>query len=56
LTCVQKNEKDFSKSPWFIRGKDEFKDSNWELEVDRFHLNNDALKTDLIELANSIQS
>jgi TolB-like protein len=54
VDMCSKNEKDFSQSPWFIRGKNEFKDSNWELEVDRFHLNNDTLKSDLIELANSI--
>ena len=54
VDLCSKNEKDFSQSPWFIMGKNEFKDSNWELEVDRFHLNNDTLKSDLIELANSI--
>ena len=54
VDLCSKNEKDFSNSPWFIRGKSEFKDSYWELEVDRFHLNNDTLKSDLVELANTI--
>jgi len=36
------------------KGLRNFSDSNWDMEVDRFHLNDDELKSNLISLAKSI--
>ena len=46
-------------SSWFIEKEGDlfekrFSDSNWDMEVDRFHLNDDELKSNLISLAKSI--
>jgi len=49
-----KHHLEFKQNSWFIKGKKEFDNVNWDLEVDRFHLNNEKLKTDLIELAKSV--
>ena len=50
------NQKDINheKELWFSSGLSQFKGSNWEMEVDRFHLNDDALKNTLIEFAKAI--
>ncbi|MDC3323554.1 hypothetical protein OAW20_03740 [Gammaproteobacteria bacterium] len=45
---------DCSQDNWFNKGMKEFNNLDWKMEIDRFHLNNDTLKSDLIELANSI--
>ena len=49
-----KHHLEFKQNSWFIKGKKEFDNVNWDLEVDRFHLNNEKLKIDLIELAKSV--
>ena len=36
---------------WYEKGFKDFKDLDWENEVDRFHLNNDDLQQDLISTA-----
>lgn len=48
--CHIKN-KNYLEDTWFNRGLKEFNDLDWELEVDRFHLNDDQLKFKLIEFA-----
>tara|TARA_B100001057_G_scaffold500383_1_gene615141 strand:- start:13304 stop:14755 length:1452 start_codon:yes stop_codon:yes gene_type:complete len=49
-----KEETNYLKDSWFIVGLDQFKSSDWDMEVDRFHLNNDPLKTRLIDFAKTI--
>tara|TARA_B100000700_G_C14804026_1_gene741993 strand:- start:454 stop:939 length:486 start_codon:yes stop_codon:yes gene_type:complete len=49
-----KRSLEFKQNSWFLKGKKEFDKVNWDLEVDRFHLNNEKLKIDLIELAKSV--
>ncbi len=39
---------------WFISGLNEFKGSDWKMEVDRFHLNDDSLETKLTNYAENI--
>ena len=39
---------------WFKKGLRNFSGSDWDMEVDRFHLNDDELKSNLISLAKSI--
>ena len=51
--CKQK-EINIDEESWFISGLSQFKDSNWEMEVDRFHLNDDSLKGHLTDFAKSI--
>ena len=48
--CHVKN-RDYSSDAWFRRGLNEFNNLNWDMEVDRFHLNDDLLKSQLIEFA-----
>ena len=52
---IHKNfSKDYEDANWFKKGLKEFKNLDWSLEVDRYHLN-DQKKTDsLIELAKRI--
>ena len=45
---------DVFEKAWFISGIKNFKDSDWALEVDRFHLNNEMLKMKLIEHADEL--
>ena len=45
---------DYKKDSWFISGLDEFKGSNWNMEIDRFHLNDDSLKKELTNFAENI--
>ena len=42
---------DSSSEGWYEKGFKDFKDLDWENEVDRFHLNNDDLQQDLISTA-----
>jgi len=48
--CHIKNS-NFSSDGWFSRGLNEFNSLDWDMEVDRFHLNDDLLKSQLIEFA-----
>ena len=48
------NDTDYQKEPWFISGLNEFKSSNWNMEIDRFHLNDDSLKTKLMNFAEKV--
>ena len=44
----------FESEAWFKDSKSNFKDADWEMEIDRFHLNNDGLTKSLEEFAKSI--
>ena len=56
LNCYMcsKNNKTYLNDTWFNSGINQFKSSNWEMEVDRFHLNDDNLKSELTEFANNL--
>ena len=56
LNCYMcsKNNKTYLNDTWFNSGINQFKSSNWEMEVDRFHLNDDNLKLELTEFANNL--
>ena len=45
---------DVYEESWFASGIKNFRDSDWALEIDRFHLNNEMLKMKLIELADEL--
>jgi adenylate cyclase len=44
----------FENEGWFKDNKPNFKEADWEMEIDRFHLNNDGLTKSLEEFAKSI--
>ena len=44
----------FESEAWFKDSKSNFKDADWEMEIDRFHLNNDGLTKSLEEFAKSV--
>ena len=50
----EKNSIDYGEESWFQKGRRNFSDSDWDMEVDRFHLNDDELKSNLISLAKRI--
>ena len=50
----KQKEINFDKESWFVSGFSQFKDSNWDMEVDRFHLNDDSLKNQLTDFAKHI--
>ena len=50
----EKNSIDYGEESWFQKGCRNFSDSDWDMEVDRFHLNDDELKSNLISLAKRI--
>ena len=49
-----KKEINYEADSWFKSGVNQFKSSDWDMEVDRFHLNDDSLKTRLIDFAKTI--
>ena len=48
------NSLDCLNDGWFKKGKVKYKDLDWEMEIDRFHLNNDRLNTELLETVQAI--
>ena len=48
------NSSDCLNDGWFKKGKVKYKDLDWEMEIDRFHLNNDRLNKELLETVQSI--
>ena len=44
----------YAEESWYKNGIYQYKSSNWDMEVDRFHLNNDKLKLEIIEFARTI--
>ena len=47
-------ESSFDNESWFVSGVNQFKDSDWEMEVDRFHLNDESLKNNLTSFIKNI--
>ena len=52
----QSNNKSYESESWYKKGINQFKDLDFNLEVDRFHLNNDQLKNNLIKKAKLLLS
>ena len=48
------NSSDCLNDGWFKKGKVQYKDLDWEMEIDRFHLNNDRLNKELLETVQAI--
>ena len=48
------NSSDCLNDGWFKKGKVKYKDLDWEMEIDRFHLNNDGLNKELLETVQAI--
>ena len=46
--------KEYKEENWYKEGLSEFKNLDWSLEVDRYHLNNQEKTDSLIKLAQSI--
>ena len=44
----------YTSDTWFSRGLNEFNDLDWDMEVDRFHLNNEILEKKLTEFVKEI--
>ena len=44
----------YQEKGWYAVGVNQFKSSDWDMEVDRFHLNDNELKSNLISLAKRI--
>ena len=51
---LEPNNKSFETESWYIKGITQFKDLDLNLEVDRFHLNDDSLETKLTNYAENI--
>ena len=49
-----KKEINYKEDSWFKAGVNQYQNSDWDMEVDRFHLNDDSLKTRLIDFAKTI--
>ena len=50
----KKFAKDYEEANWFKKGLNEFKNLDWHLEVDRYHLNDHEKTNYLIKLAKAI--
>ena len=48
------NNVDCSQASWFQKGKKDYINSDWKMEIDRFHLNNDGLNKELLETVQAI--
>ena len=47
-------EIEYTSEVWFTENKDHFKEMDWEMEVDRFHLNNEGLQKSLVGFVESL--
>jgi len=45
---------DCNDADWFIKGKNQFQNIDWKMEIDRFHLNNTDLDRQLLESVQTI--
>ena len=54
LDIAKSNKEEYENESWFEKGLKNFKDSDWMMEVDRFHLSDENIKNHLISIANSI--
>ena len=49
-------EIEYKSEPWFAENKDHFKEMDWGMEIDRFHLNNEGLQKSLESFVESVFS
>ena len=49
-------EIEYKSEPWFAENKDYFKETDWGMEIDRFHLNNEGLQKSLESFVESLFS
>ena len=54
LDIAKSNNEEYENESWFEKGLKNFKDSDWMMEVDRFHLSDENTKNHLISIASSI--
>ena len=47
-------EIEYTSEVWFTENKDHFKEIDWEMEIDRFHLNNEGLQKSLVGFVESL--
>ena len=47
-------EIEYTSEVWFTENKDHFKEMDWEMEIDRFHLNNEGLQKSLVGFVESL--
>jgi len=48
------NSVDCSQESWFIKGKNDYLNLDWAMEIDRFHLNSEQLNSELLEAVGAI--
>ena len=48
------NNVDCSQSSWFLKGKNDYINSDWKMEIDRFHLNSEELNSELLDTVEAI--
>ena len=48
------NSVDCSQDAWFLKGKNDYINLDWKMEIDRFHLNNDKLNSELLDALGAI--
>ncbi len=48
------NSVDCSQESWFIKGKNDYLNLDWTMEIDRFHLNSEQLNSELLDAVGAI--
>jgi len=48
------NTVDCSQASWFLKGKNDYINSDWKMEIDRFHLNSEELNSELLDTVEAI--
>ena len=48
------NSVDCSQESWFLKGKNDYFNLDWKMEIDRFHLNSEQLNSELLDAVGAI--
>ena len=48
------NSVDCSQASWFLKGKNDYVNLDWKMEIDRFHLNSEELNSELLDTIEAI--
>ena len=48
------NSVDCSQESWFLKGRNDYLNLDWKMEIDRFHLNSEELNSELLEAVGAI--
>ena len=43
------NSVDCSQESWFLKGRNDYLNLDWKMEIDRFHLNSEQLNSELLD-------